>query len=141
MGSRLGSCLLPAVGQIGPGKAGCLLSNDLEVHPIRQFHFLDMDLEDGLPSVDIGPINQHLTIEPPGSEQSRVQGFRAVGGRQNDHANPRVKAVHFNQKLIQGLLSSIVTTDSERPRCLADGVQFIDKDDSSFLLVRSTVGR
>ena len=46
----------------------------------------------------------------PWTQQGRVQGFWPVrGGQNNDRGFSGIEAIHFRQKLIQGLFSLVVT--------------------------------
>ncbi len=71
-------------------------------------------------------------VETAGAGQRRVQGFRAVGGGQNDDAVVVLKAVHFGQQLVQRLLALIVAAQLT-VALLADGVDLVDEHDAGAL--------
>ena len=92
-----------------------------------------MDLQDVLAAADVGPIDQHVAVEAPGAEQGRVERFRAVGGRHDDHAAVGAEAVHLDQQGVEGLLALVVPADDAGAAGLAQGVQLVDEDDAGGL--------
>jgi hypothetical protein len=67
-----------------------------------------MDLEDGLPSSNVGDRDHHLAVEAARPEEGRIQDVRAVGGGDEDYPFIGLKAVHLDQELVQGLFPLIV---------------------------------
>src|SRR5215510_8660319 len=55
-----------------------------------------------------GRSTKHLSVEPPGAQQSSVENLRPVGRRHDDDALIRVEPVHLGKQLIQSLLALIV---------------------------------
>ena len=78
----------------------------------------------------------------PGRSKGRVKNIRAVGGGDEDDALVGLKAVHFHQKLIEGLFPLVVTAAQAGAAVAADGVDFIDEDDAgSIFLAPARTGR
>ena len=73
----------------------------------------DMDLEDLDAALAVGPVDQHLAIEPAGAQQRRIEDFRPVGGGQQDDAGARIEAVELGQQLVERLL---LLVDARRTR-------------------------
>src|SRR5262249_38653970 len=90
-----------------------------------------MQAQDLLTAIQIGPIYQHLTIKTARTEESRIQNFRAIRGRQNADALARIETVHLDEQLIERLLTFVVPSHK---RCgtarLAQSVEFIDEHDT-----------
>ena len=120
--------LVDDVGQLRAGHGG-------KVHVLRQLDLLGVDLQNLLPALQIRQLHRHPAVEPAGTGQGRVQGLRAVGGRQDDHAGVIVEAVHFRQQLVQGLLPLIVAAVLAAAALLADGVDLVDEHDAGGLLL------
>ena len=71
----------------------------------------------------------HLTIEPAGPQQRRIENVGTVGRGNDDDALVLGEAVHLDEQLVQRLLAFFVTE-----RCAAaaaaDGVELVDEDDA-----------
>ena len=67
-----------------------------------------MDLEDLLTALDIRQAHIDLTVKAARPQQGLIQNVGTVGGRHDDDAVVGLKAVHFHQQLVQGLLAFIV---------------------------------
>jgi hypothetical protein len=81
-------------------------------------------------SLPVWPVDQHLTIEAPGAEQRRIEYLRAIGRGKNDDADARIEAIHFCEKLIEGLLLLVVAGAGKvDPAGSPQGVELIDEDD------------
>lgn len=59
-----------------------------------------MNLENLDPSLPVGAVDQHLTIEAACSEECRIENLGAVGSRQDDDADARIEPVHFGEELV-----------------------------------------
>src|SRR5215831_8208275 len=95
-----------------------------------------MDLQNMQTAVDIGASHHHLTIETAGAQEGGIEDFRAVRRCQNDDALVGVKAIHFRQQLVQGLLALVVVLQGADAARLAHGIQLINKDDTGGFLLR-----
>ena len=80
-------------------------------------------------------IHRHLPIESPRSEESRVEHIRPIGGCHQNDTLRRVESVHFDQQLIERLLTFIVPTAEPRTSRPSDGVDLIDKNDTGCMLL------
>src|SRR5262245_5219590 len=90
-----------------------------------------MQAQDLLTALPIGPIDQHLTIKTAGTEESLVQNFRPIRGRENADALARIETVHLDEQLIEGLLAFVVPSHERcGTACLAQRVEFIDEHDT-----------
>src|SRR5574337_1286258 len=89
-----------------------------------------MHLKDLLPSLDIGAVEGHLSVETPGAEQGRIKNFRSVGRGHDDNTLVCVEAVHLHQQLVQGLLTFIMSAHRVQPTSLSERIQLVDKDDA-----------
>ncbi len=94
-----------------------------------------MDLQDGLPALQVRQLHGHPAVEPPGPQQRGVQGLGPVGGGQDDHALAALKAVHLRQELVQGLLPLVVAAHAGAAALFADGVDLVDEHDAGGLLI------
>ena len=95
-----------------------------------------MQLEDRQPAVDIRDIDGHLTIEPAGAQQRRVEDVRPV--RRAHHDEPRVagEAVHLDEDLVQRLLALVVALADAGPAFAAGRIELVDEDDRRGRLAR-----
>ena len=88
-----------------------------------------MDLQDFLPSGDVGQIDEDLAVEAARSQQGRVQDVGPVGGGDDDHVGLVVEAIHLDQDLVKGLFALVVTAAQTGSALAADGIDLVDKDD------------
>ena len=89
-----------------------------------------MNLEDLLATTQVGQWHHHLAVKAARTQQRRVEDIGAVGGSDDDHALVTLKAVHFDQQLVQGLLTLIVTTTQTGTTVTANRIDLVDKDDA-----------
>ena len=122
------------VGKFRAGSAGSHAGNHREVHIGIHLHLLRMHLQDLFTSLQVRKFHGHPSVKPAGTEQSRIQRFRTVGGRQNDNARISFKSIHFRQQLVQGLFAFVVSAVLA-VTLLADGVDLIDEYDTGSLLL------
>src|SRR4030095_10826368 len=78
-----------------------------EVARGRELHALHVDPEDGLATLAVGPIDDHLAVETARAQERRVEHFGPVGGGEDDHALGGVEAVHLDQELVQRVLALV----------------------------------
>ena len=93
-----------------------------------------MNQEYPFSSPDIRKIHNDLAIKASGTQQSRVQHIRPVGGGHEDNTFSGVKAIHLYQKLVEGLFTLIVSAAYACAAMAAHGVQFIQEDDAGSAL-------
>ena len=87
-------------------------------------------LEDLLATLDVGPIEDDLAVEPARSQQRRVEDVRSVRGGHDDHVRVRVEAVHLDEDLVQGLLALVVRAAEAGAALATDRVDLVDEDDA-----------
>ena len=100
--------LVQQVLQIRAGEAGGGTGYAGQVHVLRQGLALGVDGQDVPAALDVGQAHEHLTVEPTGAQQRRVEDVHAVGGGQHHHALVGGEAVHLHQELVQRLLALVV---------------------------------
>jgi hypothetical protein len=79
---------------------------------VLQLDILQMHLEHFLAAVQVRLLHSHLTIKSTRSCQRTVQDVRTVSRGKYDNGLGVVKAVHFNQQLVQSAFSLIVGTSA-----------------------------
>ena len=129
------SGLIDDVGQLGTGGTGSHAGHGVKVHPRGDLYLFGVDLQDLLPALQVRQLHRHPAVKAAGTGQSRVQGIRAVGGCQDDDPGVALKAVHFRQQLVQGLLPLVVASQIAAVALLANGVDLVDKHDAGGLFL------
>ena len=90
-----------------------------------------MHFEDVLAALAVGPVEQHLAIEAPRAQQRRVEDFRTVRCRKQNHAHRRVEAVELAQQLVERLLLFVRAAADRRDAAgAAERVELVDEDDA-----------
>src|SRR5690606_2476773 len=93
------------------------------------------DAEDRLPSVDVGCVDDDLTIEAARAEQGRVEDVGTVRRRHHDHPGVALEAVELDQELVQGLLPLVVAATEAGATVTPDGVDLVDEDNGRCALL------
>ena len=116
--------------QIGPRKSRCASRNFFQIDVGRDRNFLGVHFQNFTAALQVRSIHHDLPVKPTRSKQGRVQHIRPVGrGNQND-AFCRIKPIHLNQQLVEGLLAFVMSAAQSRPAQPPDGIDFVDKDDT-----------
>ena len=101
-----------------------------EIDITSQGNLLDVHLQDVQPSLLVGPVHQHLTVEATGAQQRLVEDFGAVGGGEDDQPDRAVEAIHFGEQLVQRLLALVVAADGAADAArAAQRIELVDEDD------------
>ena len=96
-----------------------------------------MDFEDLLTSLDIWKFYRDPPVKTSRTEKCRVQGIRAVCCGKDHNTLGAVKTIHLCQKLVQCLLTLIVTAcESGTVTLLTNGIDLIDEDNTRCFLIR-----
>ena len=96
-----------------------------------------MHLQDVDAAELVRPVDQHLPVEAPRTQQRGVQDLRPVGGGQDDQADRGVEAVHLDQQLVERLFLLVVATEArKRAAGPAQRIQLVDEDDRRGQLAR-----
>ena len=92
--------------------------------------------QDFFTSLDVWVWHGHLTVKTTRAQQGGVQNVTAVCRGQDDYTFVGLKTVHLNQQLVQCLFAFIVSTAIACATVTANGVDFVDKDDTWRILFR-----
>ena len=95
-----------------------------------------VNLEDRLSAVDVGIADDDLTVKSARTEQCGVEDVGTVGRRDQDDAFVDAEAVHFDEQLVERLLTLVVAAAETCASLSADGVDLVDKDDAGRVLLR-----
>ena len=128
-------CFVHDVGKLRAGSAGGHARDLVEVDVLGDLDLLRVDLQDSLASLEVGQLHRHAAVEAARARERGVEGFGAVRGGENDDAVVALKAVHFGEQLVQGLLALVVAAVLAAAALLANGVDLVDEDDAGGLLL------
>ena len=122
------------VGKIGAREARCHRSDLVDIEVGGWLDLAHVHLENRGAARLLRSVQRHLSVEASRTCQGRVQDLGAVGGRQQDNADARVKAVEFSQELVQRLLLLVVAAETTSGARAPKAVQLIDEDDARLCL-------
>ena len=111
--------------------------NNKQVHVRGERNVLCVNLEDAIPALDVGHINHDLPVEPARPQQSGVEHVRTVGCGDKDDARVYLEPVHFDEDLVEGLLTLVVAAAEACAALAAHSVDLIDKDDAGRIALGS----
>ena len=121
------------IGKVRPGESARHAGDDLKIDIGSERLIAGMDLEDGLSALYVGKIDIDLSVKTAGAQQSAVKDIGTVGRRHDDNALVRLKTVHLNKDLVEGLLSLVVPSAESRSPLATHGVDLIDEDDAGLI--------
>ena len=93
--------LIAYIGDVGTRESGRLLSKEIHIHIRIQLERTEVNAKDINTLFQVGKFHVNLTVEPSGTQESRVENLRTVGSRQDDYARVRAEAVHLREQLIE----------------------------------------
>ena len=94
-----------------------------------------MHFEDFFAAFEVWQLHRHAAVKTTRTRQRRVQRFRTVRRRQNNHAAVVLETIHLCEQLVQRLLALIVAAKIARIALLADGIDLVDKDNARCLFL------
>src|SRR6266568_1224700 len=100
-----------------------------QVHVFCQWDVVRVNLENGQATIPVGTLDCHTSIEAAGAQERFVQSIWAIGCCNDNNGLARLKAVHLNQQLVQGLLTLVAAIDAG-PALTTHGINFIEEDDA-----------
>ena len=128
-------CLVQKILQIGTGKAGRCLSDLLQIHVIAERLIAGMHAKYLFTSANIRKTNRYLSVKTAGSQNSRIQYIHSVRSCQYDNTFIDSESVHLHEKLIQCLLTFIVTAAETGTSASRNSVDLIDKYDARMIFL------
>ena len=84
-----------------------------------------VDFEYRFASLDVGKINEDLSVESAGTKQSGIEYVGAVGRSHDDYRLVFLEAVHLHQQLVQRLFAFVVAAAETRASLSAHGVDLV----------------
>ena len=94
------SRLVTYIGNISPGKARGLASQQVNINRLIGLYPLEMHIENGNTVVQFGKLYIDLTVETPCTQQRLVKNIGTVGGRKNNHTAVGAETIHFGKQLV-----------------------------------------
>mmetsp|Transcript_9700 Transcript_9700/g.16641 ORF Transcript_9700/g.16641 Transcript_9700/m.16641 type:complete len:257 (+) Transcript_9700:907-1677(+) len=125
--------LVHEVLQIGTAEARGTARDLLEVHVTAEGLAARVHLQDLDAPLHVGTVHRHLAIEATGAEERLVEHVGPVGRREHDHARVALETVHLRQKLVDRLLTLVVSAAHTGATLATDGVDFVDEHDAGRL--------
>ena len=130
------SRLIDNVGKFCTGSPNCSLGDLVKTDTVCNLDLLGMDFQDFLTSLQIRKLNRDPSVKTSRTKKCRIKGIRSVGSRQDHNTLGAVKTVHLCQKLVQCLLTLIVSTAHSRSvTFLTDGINLINKHNTWCFLI------
>jgi hypothetical protein len=91
-----------------PEKPGVTFAKHTQLDCLVERLALAVHLEDCFATVDVRRRQHDLAVETAWPQQGGIEHVGAVGGGDHDYVGVRVKAVHLDQHLIEGLFALVV---------------------------------
>ena len=126
--------LVDKVFQISACKTGGGLGNGAQIHIRAQGLVAGVYLQNFFAALHIGQAHIDLAVKAARAQKCLIQNVGAVGGRHDDHAFVGIKAVHFHQQLVQGLLAFVMAAAKAGTALAAHSIDLVDKDNAGHAL-------
>ena len=128
------SGLVDQVGEIGARETRRAAGDGARVHVRCQRHLAHVYLENPLTPQNIWIGHHHLTVEAARAQQRRIEHVGTVGGGNENHTSGRIKAVHLDQQLVEGLFALVIAAAEPGATMPADSIDLVDEDDAGRVL-------
>ena len=89
-----------------------------------------MDFQDFFAANHIWIWHNNLPVKTARAKQRRIKHIRTVGCRDQDHPFIRLKTIHFNKHLIQGLFAFVIAAAKTSTTMPSNRVNFVNEDDT-----------
>ena len=119
--------LVEEILQIRAGKAGRAARDALEIDIVAQRLAAGVDLQDLLAALNVGQAHIHAPVKAAGAQQRVIENVGAVGRRHDDDALVIREAVHFDEQLVERLLTLIMAAAEAAAALTADRVDLVDE--------------
>ena len=126
--------LVEKVCKICAGKSGSGLCNCREVNVSLKGLVSRVYLEYLLAPLDVGIVYRDLTVKSAGAEKCGVENVGTVGCRDDDNSVVRAKSVHLNEKLVERLLTLVVSAAETCASVTSDRIDLVDEYNRSGML-------
>ena len=119
--------LVEKVGKVCAGKSDRRFCDGFKVNVTAHRFAFCVNFKNGNSALEIGIADRYLTVETTRTRQRGVEYVGAVGRCHNDNALVRAETVHFNEQLVERLLSLVVSAAETCSAVTTDGVDLIYK--------------
>ena len=119
------------VREIGSGHSRRPPRDDVEVDAVGERLVAPVHAQDPLAPLEIGTVDDDLTVEATRPQQRGVEHVGPVRRRDEDHAGAHVESVELDEHLVERLLAFVVAATDARAALTADGVDLVDEDDGA----------
>ena len=131
---RYNRCLVGDVCQVRSRRTRRLCCEFIEVYRVVSGLIFEMYFQDSLTVFSLRQTNGCAAVEATRTEKRRVENISTVSGRQDDDVCTGFKSIHFDEDLIECLLTLIVTTAHATTAFSSYCINFINKDDRRSVL-------
>ena len=132
---RIDGSLVDHIGKVGAYcTAGCKCDG-IQIYGIIHQHILGMHLQNFHTALQIRFVYNNSSVEASRTQQCFIQNLRSVGGCQNNDTFLAIKAVHFNQKLVQRLLALVMAATKTGTSSSCNSIYFINKNNTWCVLL------
>src|SRR5262249_22744939 len=103
------SCFVDDVREICAHHSRRAPSKEQEIDGASQFYLSAVDFENLMTTMNIGPVDENLSIEATCPHERGIEDLRSVRRRHDDDTFAWVEPVHFHEQLVERLLSLVVS--------------------------------
>ena len=116
-------------------KANCYFCKNFEINIVIKRLVASMNFQNSFSATNIWNIDVHLSVKPARSQKCWIKNIRTVGCCQNDYPFIWLKTIHFNKKLIESLLSFIISATKTGTTLATNSINFINKNNARFIFL------
>ena len=118
------------VSQICTREARCTTSDNRSIDISTHGNLAHVNIQNLLATTNIRERNHHLAVETTRTQKCGVKHVGTVRSGNNDHCCTRIKTVHFDEHLVQGLLAFVVTATDTSATMTTHSVNFVHENNA-----------
>ena len=122
--------LVHEIFKVCTGKSCCCARNCLKVNIIAKLLISAVNLQDFLTSLHIRSANDNLAVKTSGTQNCRIKYIDSVRCSHDDNSFIDAKSIHLDKKLVECLLSLVMSSAHSCASSSCNSINLINKYDT-----------
>src|SRR5258706_6082509 len=123
------SCFVDEISDVRANHPRSGTRNRNQIYVLCQWYVARVNLKNCQAAIPVGTLYRYTPVEAAWAQERLVQPIRTVCRSNDDNRLARIKAVHLDQQLVQGLLTLVVAIDAG-PALATYSIDLINEDDA-----------
>src|SRR5260221_4843379 len=123
------SCFVDEISDVRANHPRSGTRNRNQIYVLCQWYVARVNLKNCQAAIPVGTLYRYTPVKAAWAQERLVQPIGTVCLSNDDNRLARIKAIHFHQQLVQGLLTLVVAIDAG-PALATYGIDLINEDDA-----------